>query len=179
MEREMALALLKTHVKSDTLLKHSYAVEAAMTGYARHLGEDETRWGNCGLLHDLDFEKFPEAHPMKSEPWLIEAGFDDSFVKAIQGHSDASGVARTTPMANCLYAVDELSSFVVAVALVRPDKFEGLTSKSVIKKMKDKAFARAVSRESIKIGAEFMGLPLNEHIDHVIAYLYEQKDRLI
>lgn len=179
MEREMALSLLKTHVKSETLLKHSYAVEAAMAGYAKHLGENEELWANCGLLHDLDFEKFPEAHPMKSEPWLLDAGFDGAFVEAIQGHSDASGVERTTPMANCLYAVDELSSFIVAVALVRPDQFEGLTSKSVVKKMKDKAFARAVSRDSIKLGAEIMGKTLNEHIDQVIAYLYEQKDRLI
>lgn len=171
MNRQEAYNLLRTYVSSESLLKHSFAVEASMCGYAKIFGEDVERWGMCGLLHDIDFEQFPDEHPLKGVMWLTELGFDDEFVQAIKGHSNATQTPRTTRLAKTLYAVDELSGFVVAVALVRPERLENLGAKSVRKKMKDKAFARAVDREEIISGAEDLEIALDEHIENVITAL--------
>lgn len=171
MNREQALALLKEHTQSETLLRHALAVEGSMRGYAEVLGEDVELWGICGLLHDVDFEKYPETHPVSAGPILKEAGFSEGFVNAVLSHGDDTGVPRDTAMAKALYAVDELSSFVIAAVLVRPDRFEGLKFSSIRKKMKDKAFARAVSREGIQEGASLMKLELSEHVENVIGFL--------
>lgn len=171
MTREEGFQLLKRHTASDTLIRHALAVEGSMRGYAAALGEDVERWGLCGLLHDIDFEEAPETHPMTAAPILEAAGFDGEFVNAVLAHGDDTGVPRETPMAKALYAVDELSSFIVAAVLVRPDRFEGLKFSSIRKKMKDKAFARAVSREGIEEGAALMGSELSEHVDRVISFL--------
>lgn len=171
MEREQALSLLKEHTKSETLMRHALAVEGSMRGAAESLGEDVNRWGLCGLLHDIDFEQYPETHPASAAPILKAAGFDQEFINAVLAHGDDTGVPRDTPMAKALYAVDELSSFIIAAVLVRPDRFDGLKFSSIRKKMKDKAFARAVSREGIEEGAALMGLELADHVDRVIDYL--------
>lgn len=171
MNREQALSLLKEHTQSETLIRHALAVEGSMRGYGEALGQDAALWGLCGLLHDIDFEEHPETHPMSAEPILKAAGFDQSFINAVLAHGDETGVPRDTDMAKALYAVDELSSFIIAAVLVRPDRFEGLKFSSIRKKMKDKAFARAVSREGIEEGAGLMGLELADHVDRVIEYL--------
>lgn len=177
-ERESAFNLLQEHVETKRLLKHSFAVEGAMKYYAKKLNEDVNRWGICGLLHDLDFEKHPEVHPAQGLKWLSEIGYDDEFVTAVKGHADDQKSCRVTPMAKALYAVDELASFIIAVALVRPTKFEGLKVKSVKKKLKDKAFAAAVNRESIKSGAEELNIELTDHIQNVIDGLVEHEATL-
>lgn len=178
MTRESALKWLREYIKSERLIKHSYAVEAAMVGYAKVYGEDEARWGLCGLLHDIDFEMHPEVHPMEGIKWLADKGFDQEFVLAVKGHGDHTNTPRETLMAKTLYAVDEMASFIVAVALVRPDKFEGLEPKSVKKKLKDKAFARAVDRNAVKISADELGIDFTEHIGNVIKALSEGEKRL-
>lgn len=178
MTREKALSWLKEYVKSERLIKHCYAVEAAMVGYAKLYGEDEARWGLCGLLHDIDFELHPEIHPMEGVKWLSEKGFDQEFVLAVQGHGDHTNTPRESLMAKALYAVDEMASFIVAVALVRPDKFVGLEPKSVKKKLKDKAFARAVDRNAVKISADELGMDFTEHIENVIKALSDGEKRL-
>lgn len=180
-ERAGVKELLFEHVKSDSLRKHCYAVEAGMLGFARHLqlGDDErTKWQACGLLHDLDFESHPDVHPAMGVKWLKELGYEDSFTEAVAGHAADNPEDRTSQMAKVLFAVDELSSFVVAVALMRPEGFVGLGVKSVTKKLKDKAFARAVDREGIKAGAEDLGLELAVLIEIVISGLVEQQQVL-
>lgn len=176
-ERTFAFEKLQEHVKTKRLLKHSFAVEGAMIKYAEVLGEDPNRFGTCGLLHDIDFEEFPEQHPGIGLDWLRTYGYDEEFVIAVEGHGD-NDVQRTTTLAKTLYAVDELSSFIIAVALVRPTKFEGLKIKSVKKKLKDKAFAAAVNRQDIYDGAEAMGIELTDHIQNVIDGLVEHNERL-
>lgn len=176
--RELAMKQLKEHVQSESLLKHSFAVEASMRGYAKKFGEDVERWGACGLLHDIDFEKHPDTHPLVGVEILKELGYDDEFVMAVKGHSDETNTVRETKLAKTLYAVDELSSFVIACVLVRPTKFEGLKIKSVKKKLKDKAFARAVNRELIKKSAEELGVDLSEHIQTVMDSLVEREAEL-
>ncbi|GAU76185.1 HAD family hydrolase [Fusibacter sp. 3D3] len=178
MERKEAFELLKTEVKSESLIKHCLAVEASMRWYSAYFDEPLELWGQCGLLHDIDFEKYPEEHPLMALDLLRSHGYDEAFVTAVKGHGDHTNTPRETSMAKTLFAVDELSSFVVAVALVRPDKFVGLASKSVKKKLKDKAFARAVSREDIAKGSEELGVDLTEHIDHVIQALSEREAEL-
>lgn len=178
MDRERALSLLREHTKSETLIRHALAVEGSMRGYGAALGEDVELWGLCGLLHDIDFEEYPDTHPMSAEPILKEAGFDQGFIHAVLAHGDDTGFPRETAMAKALYAVDELSSFIIAAVLVRPDRFEGLKFSSIRKKMKDKAFARAVSREGIEAGAGLMGLELAEHVDRVIGYLHQHEQFL-
>jgi len=168
MNRKEAFDYLKTKVSSESLIKHSLAVEAGMRGYAKLFGEDIEYWGICGLLHDIDFQEHPDEHPLVGVKWLGEKGFDDHFLNAIKGHASYTNTPRTTKLSKTLYAVDELSSFVIAVALVRPDKFKDLGSKSVRKKLKDKAFARAVDREEVAAGAEELEIEFNEHIDFVI-----------
>ncbi len=178
--RDGAFALLGQYTKSPQLIKHAVAVEAAMRHYAALRGEDAERWGITGLLHDMDYEIYPslEDHPYKGVEILREAGYPEDMLQAILGHGNHTGVARTTDMAKTLFAVDELSGLVVAVALVRPERLDGLEAKSVRKKMKDKAFARGVNREDIVQGAEELGVPLDEHIDHVIAALQGARTEL-
>lgn len=166
-ERQEAMKFLQEHVETKRLLKHSFAVEAAMIQYAKVKGEDEKRWGTCGLLHDIDFEKHPDNHPGPGLDWLKTYGYDDDFIAAVKGHG-SDDAPRETEMAKTLYAVDELASFVVACALVRPTKFEGMKVKSVKKKLKDKAFAAAVDREGIRKGAEALGIEMTDHIQNVI-----------
>ena len=178
--RAEALALLGQHTKSPQLLKHALAVEAAMRHYAALRGEDLERWGIAGLLHDMDYELYPslEDHPYKGVEILRREGYPEDVLQAVMGHGNHTGVARTTDMAKTLFAVDELSGLVVAVALVRPERLDGLEAKSVRKKMKDKAFARGVNREDIVQGAEELGVELDEHIGHVIAALQEARGEL-
>lgn len=178
MNRKEALMLLREHVKTDRLLRHSFAVEAAMTAYARKFGEDENRWGLLGLLHDIDFEKYPDEHPNNAPKLLEGSGLDDEFVKSILSHGLESDVPRDTKERQCLHAVDEMASFIIAVALMRPTRFEGLKAKSVKKKMKDKAFAKAVNREELVTSAEALGVEFAEHVDTVVSGLIEQETRL-
>ena len=178
--RAEAFAILGEYTKSPQLLKHALAVEAAMRHYAALRGEDPERWGMTGLLHDMDYEIYPslEDHPYKGVEILRQQGYPEDMLQAILGHGNHTGVARTTDMAKTLFAVDELSGLVVAVALVRPEKLDNLEAKSVRKKMKDKAFARGVNRDDIVQGAEELGVPLDEHIANVIAALQETRTEL-
>lgn len=178
MKREEALLLLKEHVKTDRILRHSLAVEAAMRAYARKFGEDENYWGLLGLLHDIDFEKYPEEHPYHAPEILKPAGFDDSFITTILSHASAAEFPRDTKEKLCLHAVDEMASFIIAVALMRPTKLEGLDAKSVKKKMKDKAFAKAVNREELTASAEALGVDFAEHVDTIVNGLIEHEAML-
>ena len=175
MNREEALALLKENVKSDRLLRHSFAVEAAMIAYAKKFGEDENRWGLLGLLHDIDFEKYPEDHPNHTPELLAGTGLDDEFIKSILSHGTNSAVPMDTKERQCLHAVDEMASFIIAVALMRPTKLEGLEAKSVKKKMKDKAFARAVDREELTASIEPLGVEFADHVDTIVKGLIEHE----
>jgi putative nucleotidyltransferase with HDIG domain len=186
MTRDEALALMHEHTQSDALRKHMYAVELGMRAYARKFGEDEDAWGVVGLLHDFDYERFPndahsptEEHPSWGVKLLRERGLDEEACQAILGHAAYTGVPRETLMARALFAVDELCGFLVACALVRPSRSLGdLEVKSVRKKLKDKAFARGVSREDITTGAEELGIPLEEHIQFLVAALRPDEARL-
>ena len=155
-------------------MKHAYAVEAAMRFYASHFGEDPERWGAAGLLHDFDYEQYPslDDHPFKGAEILRARGYDADLIDTILSHADHTGVPRTTPMQKALFAVDELCGFVTAVTLVRPSKkIDEVEPSSVKKKLKDKAFARNVSREDIAKGAELIDIPLDAHIQNVITAL--------
>ena len=169
MNREESWELMCTWTEGDSLRKHMLAVEAAMRAYARRFGEDEEKWGITGLLHDMDYEKHPtpDEHPMVGVRELERRGYPDDVLHAIKGHADYLDVARDTLMARTLYAVDELSGFIVACALMRPEGLENLKAKSVRKKMKQKSFAAAVNRDDIVRGAEELGVDLNEHIEFV------------
>ena len=172
--REAALALLHEHVKSDSLRKHCLAVETVMRAYARKYGEDEELWGVAGLLHDFDYEQYPNAeqHPFMGVSWLKERGYPAEVTDAILAHADYSGVPRDRPMRVALFAADELAGFVMAVARVRPNRsLAEVDVRAVRKKLKDKAFAAAISREDIERGAAELGVPLDEHIDFVIRAL--------
>jgi putative nucleotidyltransferase with HDIG domain len=173
MDRQSALALLHEYTQSDALRKHALAVEAAMRACAGKFGGDPEVWGVTGLLHDFDYERYPEFpdHPTKGSEVLKQHGYSEEVRTAILGHVPSMNVARTTPMAKALFACDELCGFLVACALVRPNRLTDLEAPSVKKKMKDKAFARAVSREDITKGAEELGVPLDEHITFVIQAL--------
>jgi putative nucleotidyltransferase with HDIG domain len=173
MDREQAKELLFKYTGSDSLRKHAFAVEAAMRAYADRLGGDREVWGITGLLHDFDYEKYPEYpdHPMKGSEILREQGYAEDVRTAILGHVPAANVPRDTPMAKALFACDELCGLVTACALVRPNKLADLEASSVKKKMKDKAFARGVNREDIVKGAAELGVELTEHISFVIAAL--------
>ena len=166
MTREAAWELLTEHTKSESLRKHALAVEVCMRAYARKFGEDEERWGVTGLVHDFDYEKYPEApdHPLRGHEILMQKGWPEDVRAAILGHADYTGVPRETRMAKALFACDELAGFITACALVRPERIRSLEAKSVKKRMKDKAFARSVSREDITRGAEELGMALDEHI---------------
>ena len=179
MNRDDALSLVHEYTESDALRKHMYAVEAAMQGYARKLGEDEEAWGLVGLLHDFDYERYPNPdhladaeHPSHGVGVLRERGLPEPMLQAILGHASYTGVPRTSLMAKALFAVDELCGFLVACALVRPSKsLQDLSVKSVKKKLKDKAFARGVNRDEVHQGAEELGVPLDEHIATLIEIL--------
>lgn len=170
MNREDALQLLTEYTKNDALIKHMLAVEAAMRAYARKFGEEEETWGITGLLHDFDYEMYPDPpdHPMKGSEILKEKGYSDDVRTAILGHASYTGVPRESRMAKALFACDELCGFVMACSLVRPNKISDLEPSSVKKKMKDKGFARNVSREDILQGTAELGVPLDEHISFVI-----------
>lgn len=169
--RDEALALLTEYTASDALIKHALSVEAAMRHYAGAFDADVERWGALGLLHDFDYDRYPslEDHPFKGADILRERGVDEDFVQAILSHADHTGVPRDTLERKALFAVDELCGFVTAVALVRPSKkVADVQVKSVKKKLKDRAFARAVSRDDIHGGADGIGVELDEHIGNVI-----------
>jgi putative nucleotidyltransferase with HDIG domain len=170
--REKAFSLLTEHTKNQNLIKHALAVEAAMSFYAKQFGEDEELWRAVGLLHDFDYERFPTApdHPLKGADILREKDIDESFVRTILSHADYTGVPRDTAVAKTLFAVDELTGFITAVARVRPSKkVADVKVKSVKKKMKDNAFARNVNREDIVEGARLLDLELDVHISNVTA----------
>jgi putative nucleotidyltransferase with HDIG domain len=171
MDRVTTLDLLKEYVKTDVLMKHLLAVEAAMRAYARKHGEDEEEWGIAGLLHDFDWEivPTPEEHPMYGANILRERGYPDHIVRAVLTHGDHTGIQRESLMERTVFAVDELSGFIRAVTLVRPNKsLDEVTPRSVKRKMKDKAFARDVNRDDIIKGAQELDVDLDEHITFVI-----------
>lgn len=169
MNREQALELLKEYTKSESLLKHAYAVEASMRAYAKKFGEDEDRWGMTGLLHDFDYEKYPDNHPWEGNKILTEKNIDEDIRTAIMGHAAFTDTPRESLMAKTLFAVDELSGFITAVTLVRPNKaLSEVQVKSVKKKMKDKAFAAKVNRDEIRQGADELGVDFDEHVAFVI-----------
>jgi predicted hydrolase (HD superfamily) len=186
MTRDDALALMHEYTPSEALRKHMYAVELCMRAYARKLGEDEERWGLVGLMHDFDYERYPndahsptEEHPSWGVRLLRERGLEETSCEAILGHAPYTGVARTSTMAKTLFAVDELCGFLVACALVRPSRsLQDLEVKSVKKKLKDKAFARGVNRDDIVRGAEELGVPLDDHIQFLIEALRPDEARI-
>jgi predicted hydrolase (HD superfamily) len=181
LSRDDAYALMTEHTQGESLRKHMLAVEAAVRGYARKWGESEEEWGVVALLHDFDYEKWPDPadHPYRGVDILKSLGYPEWVTRAILSHADYSGVRRESRLEHTLFACDEMSGFVTAAALVRPSKsVMDLEAPSVMKRMKDKAFARAVSREDLRKGAEEIGLPLDEHITNVIASLRESADTL-
>ena len=166
-DRAAAWNLLTEYTQSESLRKHALAVESCMRAYARKFGADEELWGVVGLIHDFDYEKYPTAqeHPYKGNEILKERGYSDEIRRAIMSHADYTGVTRETPIEKALFACDELAGFITAVALVKPSKsLSEVEAKSVRKKMKDKAFARSVSRDDIVNGARELGVDLDEHI---------------
>jgi putative nucleotidyltransferase with HDIG domain len=177
--RDDALALMQEHTQSPSLRQHMFAVEAAMRAYAVRLGGDAEAWGIVGLLHDFDYERYPndahsptEEHPSWGVRLLRERGLPEESCQAILGHASYTGVPRTTPLAHTLFAVDELCGFLVACALVRPSRsVQDLEVSSVKKKLKDKAFARGVNRDEVRQGAEELGVAFDEHVAFVIAAL--------
>jgi putative nucleotidyltransferase with HDIG domain len=174
--RSDAVAVVTEYTSSDSLRKHMFAVEAAMRAYATRFGEDPDRWGLAGLLHDFDYERYPNAthspsteHPSEGVRLLGERGYPEDVLQAILGHATYTGVPRETRMAKCLFAVDELTGLITATALVKPSRsVRDVDARSVRKKMKDKAFARGVSREDVITGASELGVDLDEHIQFVI-----------
>ena len=179
--RQQALEILHEFTKSEGLRKHALAVETCVTAYARKLGEDEIQWSITAILHDFDWEIHPTLpdHPMKGEPMLAERGVPDEIRRAILSHANFSGVPRVSPLEKTLFACDELAGFITAVSLVKPGRsVHEVDTKSVRKKMKDKAFARSVSREDIVNGAQEMGLDLDAHIDFCIRAMQERAQDL-
>ena len=180
-DRSACLSILKEYTKSESLLKHAYAVETCVRAYAKKFEEDELFWGNVALLHDFDYQVFPTAaeHPFKGSKILDEKGFSEEFRKAILSHADYTNVPRETLLQKVLFACDELVGFITAVTYVRPSKsIDEVEVNSVKKKMKDKAFAKNVSREDITKGAELMNIPLEEHIQFCINAMKENRAEL-
>jgi predicted hydrolase (HD superfamily) len=172
MNREQALHILYEYTKTDPLRKHAYSVEAAMRAYAKKYGENEELWGSIGLIHDFDYEMYPDQHPLKGSEILTEKGIAEDVRRIILGHADFSGVPRDTLAAKVLYAVDELCGFIIAVTLVRPTRsLSEVNVSSVRKKMKDKRFAARVNREEISNGARELNVELDQHIQFVITAL--------
>jgi putative nucleotidyltransferase with HDIG domain len=181
LSRADAWRLLNEYTKSDSLLKHAMAVEAAVRGYARKFGEDADNWGLVALLHDFDYERWPslDDHPFRGSEILRAEGYPEWVVRAILSHADYSGVPRDGLLEKTLFACDEMAGFVTAASLVRPSKSVlDLEPKSVMKRMKDKAFARGVKREDLVAGAALIGLPLEEHIGNVIVFMREHAETL-
>jgi putative nucleotidyltransferase with HDIG domain len=181
LSREAAWNLLCEYTTSESLRKHALAVEAAVRGYARRYHEDEEAWAAVALLHDFDYERYPDAenHPYRGAEILREKGYPEWFVRAVLSHADYTGVTRESLLEKVLFACDEMAGFVTAAALVRPSKSVlDLEAPSVVKRMKDKAFARAVNRDDLKKGAELLNIPLPEHIANVIASMRERADDL-
>jgi putative nucleotidyltransferase with HDIG domain len=179
--RDAALALMTEYTQSESLRKHMLAVEASVRGYARLWGEPEEDWAVVALLHDFDYERWPdqENHPYRGVEILKAQGYPEWVTRAILSHAEYSGVARESRLEHTLFACDEMSGFVTACSLVRPSKSVlDLEASSVIRRMKDKAFARAVSRDDLRKGAEEVGLPLDQHITNVIAFMRECADTL-
>jgi putative nucleotidyltransferase with HDIG domain len=169
--RETDLALVREYTKNENLVRHMLAVEAAVRAYARKFGEDEEKWGSVGLLHDFDYERWPDPpdHPLKGSAILNERGYPDDVIYAIKSHADyLTDCPRVSRLDKTLYACDELCGFLTACALVRPQRLEGLDAKSVRKKMKQASFAAAVKREDISNGAADLGVDLDEHINFCI-----------
>ncbi len=194
-DRKYCLSILQEYTKNESLLKHAYAVESCVRAYAEKFGEDVNYWGNVALLHDFDYEMFPAAeepasaeaklqlrasgHPFKGSEILKEKGFDEEFRDSIMSHADYANIPRDTLLKKTLFACDELAGFITAVTYVRPGKsINEVEVKSVIKKMKDKAFARAVSRDDITKGARELGVPLDEHIQFCIDAMKKNKELL-
>ena len=181
MNRDDAWALLTEYTQGDSLRKHALAVEAAVRGYARRFGEDENGWGIVALLHDFDYERWPSAedHPFRGVEILREKGYPEWMTRAILSHADYSGVPRESRLEKTLFACDEMSGFVAAASLVRPTRsILDLEPPSVIRRMKDKAFARGVKREDLRAGAELLGLALETHVANVIQFMRERADAL-
>jgi putative nucleotidyltransferase with HDIG domain len=181
LSREQAWALLTEFTQNENLQKHALAVEAAVRGYARQWGEDELAWGVTALLHDFDYERFPDLadHPFRGAEILRARGYPEWLVRAVLSHADHTGVARESRLEHTLFACDEMAGFVTAAALIRPSKsLLDLEAKSVVKRMKEKAFARAVNRDDLRRGAEEISVPLEDHVASVIAFMREQADAL-
>src|SRR5918911_4686133 len=181
MTRDEAWALFCEWTESESLRRHVLAVEACMRAYAERFGGDPERWGMVGLLHDLDYERYPDletGHPRMALAELERLEFPEDMIRAVASHADFLEVPRESPMEKTLFAVDELSGFVMACAYVRPQGIEGLTAKSVRKKMKTPAFAAAVDRDAMREGAEALGVDFDEHVAFVVAALEEQADAL-
>jgi putative nucleotidyltransferase with HDIG domain len=180
--RVEAWTLLCEWTDSDSLRRHMLAVEAAMRAYAPRFGGDPELWSLTGLLHDLDYERYPDldtGHPRYAIRELEARGYPPELVRAVASHADFMGVPRETPMEKALFAVDELSGFILACAYVRPEGLVGMTPKSVKKKMKSPSFAAAVSREDLRSGADELGVDFDEHVATVIAALAERRDELL
>ena len=181
LNRDAAWELLAEYTQSENLRKHGLAVEAALRGYARKFAEDELLWGTVGLLHDFDYERWPslDDHPFRGAEILRKQGYPEVVVRAILSHADYTSVPRESKLEHTLFACDEMSGFGTAASLVRPSKSVlDLAAKSVKKRMKDKAFARGVSRDDLRLGAEEIGLPLDDHITNVITFMREEADAL-
>jgi putative nucleotidyltransferase with HDIG domain len=179
--REAAWALLTEFTPNENLQKHALAVEAAVRGYARQWGEDDVAWAVVALLHDFDYDRYPDLadHPFKGAEILRGRGYPEWVVRAVLSHADHTGVARESRLEHTLFACDEMAGFVTAAALVRPSKsLLDLEAKSVIKRMKEKAFARAVNRDDLRRGAEEIGVPLDVHVANVIAFMAAEADAL-
>jgi putative nucleotidyltransferase with HDIG domain len=180
--RQDAWNLLTEWVQSDSLRRHMLAVEAGMRAYAPRFGGDVELWGATGLLHDLDYERYPsldDGHPRYAVRELERLGYPPELVRAVASHADFMGVPREAPMEKALYAVDELSGFLLACAYVRPEGLSGMTPKSVKKKLKQPSFAAAVDRDELRSGAEELGVDFDEHLEFVIAALAERADELL
>ncbi len=185
LRRDEALALMHEYTENENLRRHMYAVEAAMRAYARRFGANEELWAITGLLHDFDYERWPndahkpdEEHPSSGVKILRDRGYPEEMLQAILGHADYTGVARETQMAKTLFAVDELTGFLTACALVRPTGLNDLKVKSVKKKLKDPSFARGVNREDVTRGADELGVDFAEHVELVIGAMREIQDQL-
>src|SRR4051794_5951145 len=181
MDRQQAWEIVCEFTKSDSLRRHALAVEACVEAYASKFGEDQAKWGMTALLHDFDWEVHPQApdHPMKGEPILAERGVPEDIRRAILSHANYSGVPRESPLEKALFACDELAGFITAVSYVKPQRsvFE-VDAPSVRKKMKDKAFARSVSRQDIIDGAQEFGIDLDEHISFCVKAMQERAEAL-
>jgi putative nucleotidyltransferase with HDIG domain len=181
LSRDQAWDLFCSWTESESLRRHVLAVEAAMRAYAGRFGSDEEQWGLVGMLHDLDYERYPDletGHPRMALEEFERQGFSPEFIRAVASHADALEVSRDSLMEKTLFAVDELSGFVMACAFVRPEGIHGMTPKSVKKKMKTPAFAAAVNREELREGAEKLGVDFDEHVAFVIAALESKADEL-